>query len=115
MSTPLFKLTAITFLITSSSFIGSFVIAETEPGTSFDVLSEPINNTEALERIEPSEVQPVIRSTSQDEFNTITSPSSSIEFEEVNPKTIKVNPRSQQWETINTGDASRGTVEFQVK
>ena len=115
MSTPLFKLTAITFLIISSSSLGSFVIAETEPGTSSDVLSEPINDTEALEGTAPSEAEPVIRPTSQDEFNTITSPSNSIEFEKVNPSTIKVNPRSQQWETINTGDSNRGTVEFKVK
>lgn len=103
MITNLLKLGAITFMVISSSFLCLPTIAETESENSTDIFSKPIRN-EVPESEDGTEAQPA---TPADIPN---------ESKESKPSQIgdiiEVNPRSEQWENIHTGDLSRGTIMF---
>ena len=108
----LFKLSAIAFLVIGSSFIGSTAKAETESESSAGIASETTKNTE------DGEAQPGMRITAGDEFGETITPQRSIDFVDA-PNSpapgIEVNPSAQQWEDINTGDSSRGTIKFKIE
>ncbi|BAU65349.1 hypothetical protein STA3757_27310 [Stanieria sp. NIES-3757] len=93
------------FLIIGSGFIGASVIAETESENSSDTFSEPIR-VDVQEEKNGTEVQPRIPS------------NISSESKENNPSQIgdiiEVNPRSEQWEDIHSGDLSSGTIKFRL-
>ena len=116
MITLLFKVSAITFLVTSVGFIGSTAKAETESETSPKVASETIKNSEAKEEKNSSEDELEMRVTAGDEFSETITPERSVDFGAVtNPSPgIEVNPSAQKWEEINTGDYNRDTIKFQL-
>ena len=116
MITLLFKVSAIAFLVISSSFIGSTAKAETESESSSEVSSEVIKNSEAREEKNASEEELEMRVTPGDEFTETITPQRSMDFGTVtNPSPgIEVNPSAQKWEEINTGDYNRDTIKFQL-
>lgn len=108
MINPLFKLTATALLVISSSCINLSVTAETKPDSSSSISSEDQKKLEATPEQSSSEVETPIRPTLEDEPNKTTSPHRS-------NNSLEVNPRSEQWEDINTGDSNRGTVRVRIK
>ena len=95
------KLMPIALIVVGSSLIDLSVIAQTESEDSSDVFSEPIKSDDREEN--ETEIQPIPSNISiesrQDDSPKISD-------------AIEVNPRSQQWETIHSGDLSRGTIKF---
>ena len=99
------KLSAIAFLVISSSFLGLPTIAETESENSSDVFSEPIRNepNEDPKTQDEPETQLVIPSDIPQETKQKSGQISDI---------VEVNPRSANWELIQSGDLNRGTIKF---
>ena len=97
------KLMPVALLVIGSGFIDVSVIAQTESENSSDVFSEPIR-IDVQEEKDETEAQPVL------------APDVSSESQKNNPPKIadiiEVNPRSEQWEDIHTGDLSTGTIKF---
>ena len=97
------KLMPVALLVIGSGFIDVSVIAQTESENSSDVFSEPIR-IDVQEETDETEAQPVL------------APDVSSESQKNNPPKIadiiEVNPRSEQWEDIHTGDLSTGTIKF---
>lgn len=96
----------IAFLVIGSSFIGASVIAETESENSSDIFSEPIR-VDVQEEKDETEVQPGIPPNSPSKSIDNSSPQIS--------DIIEVNSRSEQWEQIQTGDSSRGTIKLRFR
>ncbi len=96
----------IALLVIGSSFIGASVMAETESENSSDIFSEPIR-VDMQEQKDETEVQPRIPSNSPRESMENNSP----QIGDI----IEVNPRSEQWEKIHTGDLSSGTIKFRFR
>jgi hypothetical protein len=93
------RLMPIALIAVGSSSIYLSVIAQTESGDSSDVFSEPIKSGDREE-----DESPIVPSNISIESRQDDSPQIS--------DIVEVNPRSQQWETIHSGDLSRGTVKF---
>jgi hypothetical protein len=97
------KLMPIAFLFIGFGFIDVSVIAQTESENSSDIFSKPIR-VDVQEEKDETEAQPVLP------------PDLSSESKKNNPPRIgdiiEVNPRSEQWENIHTGDLSTGTIKF---
>ena len=98
------RLMPIALIAVGSSSIYLSVIAQTESGDSSDVFSEPIKNGDRQVEDDETEVRPTVPSNISIETRQDDSPRIS--------DAIEVNPRSQQWETIHSGDLSRGTIKF---
>lgn len=103
MITHLLKLDAIAFLVICFSFLSLPTIAEAESENSSDSYSKPIRNE-------------VPESEAGSKTQIVTPSDISIESRESEPAQIgdmiEVNPRSQQWDTLHSGDLNRGTVKF---
>ena len=102
MITPLLKLSAIAFLIIGFGFLVSSAIAETESEDASDIFSEPIRN-EVPKSQDGTETQPV---------NPADSPRKTPENPSQIGDIIEVNPRSEHWDLIHSGDLNSGTIKF---
>ncbi len=104
MTTLLLKLGAIAFLVIGSGFLVSSTIAETESENSSDIFSEPIRN-EVPKSQDGTEVQPSIPGDIPRKTKKKPAQIGDI---------IEVNPSSQNWDLIHSGDLNRGTVKFKL-
>lgn len=102
MITPLLRLGAIAFLVIGSGVLVSSTIAETESENSSDIFSEPIRN-EVPESVDGTEVQPSIPADIPEKTQKKPAQIGDI---------IEVNPRSENWELIHSGDLNTGTIKF---
>ena len=104
MITPLFKLTAIGFLVISSSLISSSVTAEPEPKKSVDIGSEPITNEVIEQGISEAPSKSLPNFPAESDIN-ISRPRNS---------DLEVYTRSEQWRNQHSGDEDRGTVKLKL-
>ncbi|MDJ0591260.1 MAG: hypothetical protein QNJ72_14890 [Pleurocapsa sp. MO_226.B13] len=102
MITPLLRLGAIAFLVIGSGFLVSSSIAETESESSSDIFSEPIRN-ELRESVDGTEVQLDVPADIPGKTKKKPAQIGDI---------IEVNPRSENWDLIHSGDLNRGTIKF---
>ena len=103
MINTLLKSGVIAFLVIGSGFLlVSSVLAETESENSSETLSEPIRNevpqSQNLTESKPGNSVEPLRETKKKEP----------EIGDI----IEVNPSSQNWDLIHSGDLNRGTIKF---
>ena len=106
MINPLFKLSAIAFLVVSSGLIGSSVTAEPEPNKSANTgsVTKFITNTEVIEK-STSEALSEALPDFQREYNLTISPSERGDFQ--------LDTDGEQWKSKNKGD--RKPTSFQLR
>ena len=101
---PSVTIISIAYLFIGIVVLGSSAIAETESENSSDIFSEPIRN-ELPKSQNGTEAQPGIPADIPGKTRKKPAQIGDI---------IEVNPSSQNWDLIHSGDLNRGTVKFRL-